>query len=87
MSALSPTLPTLRMFFMLAMPCTTVQKMMGAISILMSLMKASPKGFIASPQPGGKSRKGCCQAGTFAGSDGERMPSTTPMKIAARTFT
>ena len=28
---------------MLAMPCTTVQKMIGAMIILISLMKASPK--------------------------------------------
>ncbi len=75
------------MFFMLAMPCTTVQKMMGAISILISLMKPSPKGFIASPQPGGSNSKGCCQAGAFLTSDGESTPSTTPMKIAASTFT
>ena len=72
---------------MLAMPCTTVQKMIGAISILISLMKPSPKGFIASPQPGGSNRKGCCQAGTFLTSDGESTPRTTPMKIAASTFT
>jgi len=30
-----------------AMPCTTVQKMIGPITIWMSLMKASPSGFIA----------------------------------------
>jgi hypothetical protein len=35
-----------------AMPTTTVQKMMGAIIILMSLMKASPRGFIDSPTEG-----------------------------------
>ena len=29
---------------MLAMPCTTVQKMIGAISILISEMKPSPSG-------------------------------------------
>ena len=31
---------------------TTVQKMIGAISILISLMKASPNGFICSPSAG-----------------------------------
>jgi hypothetical protein len=34
------------MSFMLAMPCTTVQKMIGPISILIVLMKASPRGCI-----------------------------------------
>ncbi len=75
------------MFFMLAMPCTTVQKMIGAISILISLMKASPNGFIASAQPGGSKTQGCCQAGTVLRSDGDSTPRTTPMKIAASTFT
>ena len=37
-----------------AMPMTTVQKMMGAMIILISLMKASPSGFIASPLCGAK---------------------------------
>jgi hypothetical protein len=37
---------------MLAMPCTTVQKMIGAMIILIALMKASPKGFICSPSCG-----------------------------------
>ena len=31
---------------MLAMPCTTVQKMIGAITIRMAAMKASPNGFM-----------------------------------------
>ena len=47
-----PTRPTFFMSSMLAMPCTTVQKMIGAISILISLMKASPSGFIDSPMLG-----------------------------------
>src|ERR1700712_1082581 len=34
------------------MPMTTVQKMMGAISILMSLMKASATGLRSAPTPG-----------------------------------
>ena len=38
-NAFSPTRPTFFMSSMLAMPCTTVQKMIGAISILISLMK------------------------------------------------
>ena len=37
-----------------AMPVTTVQKMIGAMIILMSLMNASPSGFIASPLAGQK---------------------------------
>ena len=37
---------------MLAMPLTTVQKMIGAISILISLMNVSPSGFICSPTQG-----------------------------------
>ena len=37
-----------------AMPMTTVQKMIGAIIILMSLMNPSPRGFMASPTPGKK---------------------------------
>ena len=38
-SARPPVLPTFFMSSMPAMPSTTVQKMIGAISILMSLMK------------------------------------------------
>jgi hypothetical protein len=34
------------------MPITTVQKMIGAMIILISLMKPSPSGFIASPACG-----------------------------------
>ena len=37
-----------------AMPTTTVQKMIGAIIILISLMKPSPNGFIAVPSCGYK---------------------------------
>ena len=37
-----PTRPTLRASSMWAMPEATVQKMMGAITILMSLTKPSP---------------------------------------------
>ena len=50
--ARAPVLPTAFMFSMPEMPSTTVQKMMGAIIILMSLIKPSPKGFMASPAPG-----------------------------------
>ena len=35
-----------------AMPTTTVAKMIGAIIILISLMKPSPSGFIAAPRAG-----------------------------------
>ena len=48
-SASPPVLPTFFMSSMPAMPTTTVQKMIGAMIILMSLMKPSPSGFIASP--------------------------------------
>ncbi len=34
------------------MPCTTVQKMIGAISIRIALMKASPSGCILAPASG-----------------------------------
>ncbi len=43
-SASAPVLPTAFMLSMPAMPVTTVQKMMGAIIILISLMKPSPSG-------------------------------------------
>jgi hypothetical protein len=42
--ASAPVLPIAFMFSMPAMPVTTVQKMIGAIIILMSLMKPSPSG-------------------------------------------
>ena len=51
-SALPPTRPT---FFMLpapAMPRTTVQKMIGEISILTSAMKPSPSGLSFTPVSG-----------------------------------
>ncbi len=47
-----PVLPTFFMSSMPAMPITTVQKMMGAIIILISLMKPSPSGFISAPSAG-----------------------------------
>jgi hypothetical protein len=34
------------------MPCTTVQKMIGAISTRIALMKASPSGAIRAPVSG-----------------------------------
>ena len=49
-----PVLPTFFMSSMPAMPTTTVQKMMGAMIILISLMKASPSGFILAPSSGWK---------------------------------
>ena len=42
MSAFRPTRPTLLALSMWAMPDATVQKMIGAMIILMSLMKPSP---------------------------------------------
>jgi len=46
--------PTFFMSSMPAMPSTTVQKMIGAMIILISLMKPSPSGFICSPSAGAK---------------------------------
>jgi hypothetical protein len=37
-----------------AMPCTTVQKITGAIIMRMSAMKPSPSGFILAARPGQK---------------------------------
>ena len=51
-SARPPVLPTFFMSSMPAMPTTTVQKMIGAMIILISLMKPSPSGFIAAPVSG-----------------------------------
>ncbi|MNF01342.1 hypothetical protein D3C80_2003200 [compost metagenome] len=42
------------MFSILAMPVTTVRKITGARSILISLMNASPKGLSAAPVSGTK---------------------------------
>src|ERR1700727_2252907 len=42
--ALMATRPTRAISAICAMPVTTVQKMIGAISILINLMKASPSG-------------------------------------------
>ncbi len=39
---------------MVAMPCTTVQKMTGAIIMRIKLTKASPRGFMAAPVSGAK---------------------------------
>ena len=44
-SARPPALPTSRSFAIPAMPVTTVQKMIGAMSSRMSFMKPSPRGF------------------------------------------
>ena len=51
-SASPPVLPTFFMSSMPAIPRTTVQKIMGAINILMPLIKASPNGFISVPKLG-----------------------------------
>jgi len=53
-SALPPTRPTFFMSPIPAMPVTTVQKMIGPITILMSLMNASPSGFIFTASDGAK---------------------------------
>ena len=39
---------------MVAMPCTTVQKMTGAIIMRIRATKASPKGFMAAPSFGSR---------------------------------
>ena len=39
---------------MVAMPCTIVQKITGAIIIRISAMKASPSGFMAAPSLGSR---------------------------------
>ena len=51
-NARSPTLPRRLRSPMPAMPATTVQKMIGAMIILMSLMKPSPSGWSAMPHCG-----------------------------------
>jgi hypothetical protein len=53
------------------MPDTTVQKMIGAITILISLMKPSPSALIQS----------------LVANDGHSQPTTTPSRIANRTWT
>ena len=47
-----PVRPTAFMLSMPAIPVTTVQKMTGAMIILMSLTNASPSGFICAPSSG-----------------------------------
>src|SRR3954470_23983659 len=54
MSALRPTRPRSLRLSILAMPRTTEAKMIGAKSILMSLMKPSPSGFNSLPKWGAK---------------------------------
>jgi hypothetical protein len=49
---LPPTRPTFFMSLMPAMPVTTVQKMIGPMIILISLIKPSPSGFMATPVSG-----------------------------------
>ena len=44
--------PTFFMSVMLAMPCTTVQKINGAMTILIAWMNMSPSGFICAPTLG-----------------------------------
>jgi hypothetical protein len=51
-SDLRPTRPTRLRSPIEEMPCTTVQKITGAIIILISEMKPSPRGFSALPVPG-----------------------------------
>jgi hypothetical protein len=51
-NARPPVLPTCLTFSTPAMPITTVQKITGAMSILMSLMKPSPSGCILTANAG-----------------------------------
>ncbi len=51
-SARPPVLPTFLMSSTPATPITTVQKITGAINILMSLMKPTPSGSIKTPKFG-----------------------------------
>ena len=53
-SAMAPVRPTAFMLSMPAMPVTTVQKITGAMIILISLTKPSPRGFISAPRSGEK---------------------------------
>ena len=46
-----PTRPTRLRSPIVAMPCTTVQKITGAIIIWIRLTKASPNGFICAAKP------------------------------------
>jgi len=50
--ALPVTRPTVFRSLMAAMPVATVRKITGAMIILTSLMKPSPRGFMASPNWG-----------------------------------
>ncbi len=49
-----PVFPTFFMSSIPAIPRTTVQKMIGAIIILISLMNPSPNGFISFPSSGNR---------------------------------
>jgi hypothetical protein len=53
-SALTPTRPTFARSRIEAMPCTMVQKITGAIIILIRPMNASPSGLSAAPVFGKK---------------------------------
>ena len=68
-SALTPTLPTFFASCIWAMPETTVQKIMGAITILISLMKPSPSAFTPS----------------WVANAGKSHPTAAPRTIAKRT--
>ena len=53
-SARPPMRPSAALSPMWAMPATNVEKTSGAMIILISLMKASPSGFILAPSSGWK---------------------------------
>jgi hypothetical protein len=61
--------PTFLASWMWAMPETTVQKMIGAITILISLMKPSPSALIQS----------------LVATSGHSQPTMTPSTMAMRT--
>ena len=64
-----PTRPTFLASWMWEMPDTTVQKMIGAITILISLMKPSPSALIHS----------------LVASFGSNQPTSTPSTMAIST--
>ena len=69
MSALTATRPTFLASLMCAMPDTTVQKMIGAMTILISLTKPSPIALIQS----------------FLAKSGHSQPTKAPSTMATST--
>lgn len=77
-NATPPVLPTDFMLSIPAIPLTTVQKITGAMIILIKRIKASPNGLSCSPKPGI-----CCSTPlTICVVLGEKCPTKTPAIIA-----